>query len=101
MPDPVKAYLKQIEAALAAGNATEHTHRPALKALIEALGPGITAVNEPKSIACGAPDFVVQRADLTGFGNLSGLLNIGYVEANETIRLMAEIEAAIPVWPIT
>jgi len=47
MPDPIKAYLKQIEAALAAGNATEHTHRPALKALIEALAPGVTAINEP------------------------------------------------------
>ena len=67
MPDPLKPYLKAIEAALAAGNATEHTHRLALKALIEALGPGITAVNEPKSIACGAPDFVVQRTDLTPY----------------------------------
>ena len=67
MPDPIKPYLKQIEAALAAGNATEHTHRPALKALVEALAPSITAINEPQRIACGAPDFVIQRADLTGF----------------------------------
>ena len=28
-------YLKTIETELAAGNATEHTHRPALKALVE------------------------------------------------------------------
>ena len=94
MPDPIKAYLKQIEAALAAGNATEHTHRPALKALIEALGPGITAVNEPKSIACGAPDFVVQRADLTGFGNLSGLFNVGYIEAKDVGKSLDEAERA-------
>ena len=67
MPDPIKAYLKQIEAALAAGNATEHTHRPALKALVEALAPGVTAINEPQRIACGAPDFVIQGAGLTGF----------------------------------
>jgi hypothetical protein len=31
-------YLKTIEKELSAGNATEHTHRPALKSLIESLG---------------------------------------------------------------
>ena len=62
MLDPIKAYLKQIEAALTAGNATEHTHRPALKALIEALAPGVTAVNEPQRIVCGAPDLVIVPA---------------------------------------
>ena len=45
-------YLTQIETALKAGNATEHTHRPALKALIESFGAGITAANEPTAIAC-------------------------------------------------
>lgn len=32
----IKTYLKQIEDNLRAGNATEHTHRPALKSLLEA-----------------------------------------------------------------
>ena len=36
--DPITNYLKNIEKALQAGSATEHTHRPALKPLIEALG---------------------------------------------------------------
>lgn len=58
MTTPIKAYLKQIEDNLRMGNATEHTHRPALKALLEALDPGVTATNEPKRIACGAPDFI-------------------------------------------
>ncbi|HKR02374.1 MAG TPA: hypothetical protein VJT09_16985 [Pyrinomonadaceae bacterium] len=40
-------YLRAIEKALAAGNATEHTHRPALKSFIEQLADGITATNEP------------------------------------------------------
>ena len=43
-------YLKTIERALAEGNATEHTHRSALKALIESLSDGITATNEPKRV---------------------------------------------------
>jgi len=38
-------YLKKIEKAYSAGNATEHTHRPALKELIESFATGITATN--------------------------------------------------------
>ena len=34
---PIDTYRRQIEKALQAGNATEHTHRPALKTLIESL----------------------------------------------------------------
>ena len=94
MPDPIKTYLKQVEAALSAGNATEHTHRPALKALVEALAPGVTAINEPQRIACGAPDFVVQRTDLTGFENLSGLFNLGYIEAKDVGKSLDEAERA-------
>jgi hypothetical protein len=70
----IKVYLAAIERALKAGNATEHTHRPALKALLEALGGhGITATNEPRQIACGAPDFIVTR----------GVVPLGYAEAKD------------------
>ena len=53
----IDSYRRQIERELKQGDATEHTHRPALKALIESLAPGVTATNEPKRVACGAPDF--------------------------------------------
>jgi len=33
--DPFKIYLQALQSALAAGDATEHTHRPALKGLLE------------------------------------------------------------------
>jgi len=66
-------YLKNIEQALKAGSATEHTHRPALKALVESLRPGITATNEPQRIACGAPDFIVTRKATP----------LGYIEAKD------------------
>jgi hypothetical protein len=66
-------YLKTIEKEVSAGNATEHTHRPALKALIESLGNGITATNEPKRIKCGAPDFIVTH----------GQTPLGYIEAKD------------------
>ncbi len=55
----LRSYLKKIEKAFQVGNATEHTYRSDLKELIETLFPGITATNEPKHIACGAPDFII------------------------------------------
>ncbi len=54
-------YITELRKNLAHGDATEHTHRPALKALLESLGKGVTATNEPKRIACGAPDFIITR----------------------------------------
>jgi predicted helicase len=70
---PLNYYLKTIEKELSAGNATEHTHRPALKYLIESLGNGITATNEPKRIKCGAPDFIVTQ----------GQTPLGYIETKD------------------
>jgi hypothetical protein len=66
-------YLSRIEAALKLGNATEHTYRPYLQTLIEALAPGATATNEPKRVQCGAPDFIVTR----------GQTPLGHVEAKD------------------
>lgn len=70
---PFGTYLRQIEEKLQQGNATEHTHRPALQALLEAIGENTSATNEPKRIACGAPDFVLHRDGLT----------VGYAEAKD------------------
>ncbi len=41
-------YLGEINDAYLRGDTGEHTHRPTLKNLIEALGDKITATNEPK-----------------------------------------------------
>ena len=79
---PVHEYIKAIEKELVAGNATEHTHRPALKALIEGLAEGTTATNEPTHIECGAPDFVVTK----------GVITIGYIEAKDVGKSLDEAE---------
>ncbi len=68
-----KAYLAQIEHAYKAGNATEHTYRPALKDLLEAFQPSITATNESRRIKCGAPDYIINRKDIP----------LGFVEAKD------------------
>ncbi|NCD35031.1 MAG: DNA methyltransferase [Spartobacteria bacterium] len=66
-------YLKSIEKEYKKGIATEHTYRPALKSLIEAIDPAICAVNEPKHVACGAPDYLISRRNQT----------LGYIEAKD------------------
>lgn len=57
----LKPCLSNIELAFKAGNATEHTHRPALKSLVQEIAPGVTATNEPRRIKCGAPDYIITR----------------------------------------
>jgi len=76
------SYIHTIEGELALGNATEHTHRSALKALLESLGGGVVATNEPRRIECGAPDFVLTR----------GSIPIGYVEAKDVGKSLDEAE---------
>ena len=75
-------YIKEIQRNLAAGNATEHTHRPALKTLLESLQSGLTATNEPKRIAAGAPDFILTK----------GNVPLGYVEAKDVGENLSKIE---------
>jgi len=76
--NPFTRYLHALERALQAGDATESTHRPALKSLLESLQQGIVAVNEPKRIACGAPDFAIRRIDASGHG-----VTLGYLETKD------------------
>ncbi len=83
--DALRRYLDELRANLAQGNATEHTHRPALKTLLEAVGDDVVATNEPSHIAVGAPDFVVSR---TGGARLT----IGYVEAKDVGSDLGAIE---------
>jgi hypothetical protein len=51
----LESYIRDIQSNLARGNATEHTHRPVLKTLLESLQPGLVATNEPRRIKAGAP----------------------------------------------
>jgi len=75
MSSALHTYLERIERARRLGNDTEHTHRPALKMLLEELATGIIATNEPRRIACGAPDFVITH-------KREGLV-LGYIEAKD------------------
>ncbi len=82
----IREYLKNIEQKYAAGNATEHTYRSDLEALLGQLQQGVKATNEPKRSQCGAPDYVVTRQE--SFGPLT----IGYIEAKDVSKPLTEIE---------
>ena len=83
-PDPITEYLRKIERALKRGDATEHTHRPALKELIEALDENVICTNEPKRSDCGAPDYVVSRK--------RDQLTLGWMEAKNIGADLTDIE---------
>lgn len=81
-----KKYLARVASDLKAGNATEHTHRPALQTLIESAANDLRATNEPRRIACGAPDYIVTRT--TAAGNIP----LGYIEAKDVGKDLDAIE---------
>jgi hypothetical protein len=67
-------FLGAVEEEHASGQATEHSYRPALQALLNSLADGITALNEPKRTEVGAPDFNIYR---------TGNILVGNVEAKD------------------
>ena len=82
MTEAFKTYLKSLQADLARGNASEHTHRPALKTLLESLAERLTATNEPRQVTeCGKPDLAVYQ----------GPVLLGYLETKDVgVNLAAE-----------
>ena len=78
-------YIGRLRDNLSLGNATEHTHRPAFKALLETGFGGITATNEPSHIECGAPDFCISQK---GTSNLT----VGYIELKDVGVCLDDIQ---------
>lgn len=69
----IQEYIENIDRRYCAGNATEHTFRGDLQQLLESLVPDISATNEPKRQACGAPDYVITRREIP----------LGFIEAKD------------------
>ena len=81
----IRAYLRSIAETRSTGRATEHSYRPALKTLLEALGGGgTTALNEPSHVECGAPDFIVEHNGVP----------MGHVECKDVGVSLADIESS-------
>jgi len=73
--NPFRDYLRAIREKLQVQGAGEHAHRAALQNYLEAAYPHLLATNEPRRIACGAPDFVITTKDTQ--------VPIGYIEVKD------------------
>ncbi|MDR2171807.1 MAG: N-6 DNA methylase [Planctomycetaceae bacterium] len=69
----INAYISELDGLFKGGNVTEHSYRPALQRLMEKITVGLSITNEPKRIACGAPDYIVTRKEIP----------VGYIEAKD------------------
>lgn len=69
----IDIYLSNINKRFILGNATEHTFRGDLQQLIESLVPEVSATNEPKRQAVGAPDYILTRKGIP----------VGFIEAKD------------------
>ncbi|NKX40537.1 DNA methyltransferase [Rhodobacteraceae bacterium R_SAG2] len=69
----INEFLKNVNAIYSTGAATEHSYRADLQQLLSSIAPDVTALNEPKRVKCGAPDFIVSQGDIV----------IGHVEAKD------------------
>ncbi len=69
----IAEYIDNINKRYKLGNATEHTFRGDLQQLLESLMPEISATNEPKRQACGAPDYILTKKDIP----------VGFIEAKD------------------
>lgn len=66
-------YISQVNKLYRAGNATEHSYRPALQYCLSTLLKDTQVTNEPKRQKCGAPDYIITRRKI----------DIGYIEAKD------------------
>lgn len=88
MQEAIRDYLTEIERKYKTTQAKEHTYRPALESLIEAIEDGFNAINDGKQIDIGAPDFqVLRRNTPIGFIEAKDIgVDLGKEESKEQIQ---------------
>jgi hypothetical protein len=60
----VPEYIDKINNRFKSGIATEHSYRSDLLGLIESLVTSTNNTNEPKRVACGAPDYIITKHNI-------------------------------------
>lgn len=80
----IEGYLSEVQRIYKTGAATEHSYRAALQKLFSSISPDVKALNEPKRVKCGAPDFLVNR----------GQIVIGHVEAKDIAKDLTTLKGA-------
>ena len=83
---PFKTYLRELRSNLRSTEATEPTHYPALKRLVEVLDRKIVAIVNPKKSEHGSPDFSIRRKGKTVD------FPAGWIEAKDIGQVLNKIE---------
>jgi len=73
--ETLNIYINNLAKEHKTGSATEHSYRGYLKDLIEELDDNIIAINEPKRVKAGAPDYLIATK--------SDTIEIGHIEAKD------------------
>ena len=80
----IHGFVSEVQKIYATGAATEHSYRSALQSLFSSIGGNVVALNEPKRVQCGAPDFLINRCDIV----------IGHVEAKDIDKDLGTLKGA-------
>ncbi len=80
----IEGFLSEVKKVHATGAATEHSYRSALQALLSSIQDDVSALNEPKRVKCGAPDFLITK----------GSIVIGHVEAKDIDRDLGALKGS-------
>jgi predicted helicase len=88
MSEALRIYLDDIKREFQAAGAREHAYRPAMKKLLESLGEGLHALNEPGQMFGDKPDFALLRGDiLQGTVEAKDLgINLDQAERGEQLK---------------
>ena len=69
----VSQYIQQVQKLYKTGLSSEHSYRGYLATLLEDIVTDVMVTNEPRRIACGAPDYIITRNEIP----------VGYIEAKD------------------
>jgi predicted helicase len=69
----IQEYIEKVNALYQTGLSGEHSYRGDLQNLLSSILPDTLVTNEPKRIACGAPDYILTKKDIP----------VGYIEAKD------------------
>ncbi len=82
----LQEYLSEVTGIYKTGAATEHSYRAALQKLFSSISDDVEALNEPKRVQCGAPDFLINRREIV----------IGHVEAKDIDKDLSTLKGKLP-----
>ena len=78
----IQNFISEVQDVYKTGVATEHSYRAALQNLFSSIDSDVSALNEPKRVTCGAPDFLVNRGEIV----------IGHVEAKDLGKDLSKLK---------